>query len=231
MTNKTALMIGNTSGIGAEVTKKLLALDFRVVGVSKSSSSLHHPHYRHFLQDVSATNYRSRLNEILVEYPHIDLCIYFAGIGDQLDWTNLRFETRVFEVNLLGAVITTEIVLTAMQNQDNGHFIGISSMADELTSPDAPSYSATKAGISRYWEGLGIAAKSKSINVSNIRFGFVDTKMAKSPVKPFLMSLDQAAEFILKVIKRPRIRATKPIALVPLVWLLRFIVRAKLLLR
>ena len=231
MNEKVALLIGNTDGIGAKMTNRLLVEGYQVIGLSKSPSNITHPKYTHIVQDVSSIEYRSRLIECLTSSPQVDLCIYFAGIGDQLNWDNLAYETKVFEVNLMAAVITTEIVLNGMLKRGEGHFIGLSSVADMITSSDAPSYSASKSGISKFWEGLGLATKNKNIKISNIRFGFVDTKMAKSPVKPFLITVDTAVEFIFDVIKRPRVRATKPKAILPLLWFLGLLTRTRLWIR
>ncbi len=216
---KTALLIGNSSGIGSQVTKKLLDQNYHVIGISKSESSIVHLNYRHIIKDVCDDNYRVTLEEVLSSIPELNLCIYFAGIGDLLDWNNLNKETKVFNVNLMSAVITTELALIKMQKQNFGHFIGLSSAADVLISSQAPSYSASKAGVSKFWEGLGLAMKNKNIKISNIRFGFVDTKMSKASVRPFLLSADEAAEYLLKIIKKPKIRATKPKLIIPLVWL------------
>jgi short-subunit dehydrogenase len=171
------------------------------------------------------------MNEKAEEIPvlwKIDICIYFAGIGEPLNWNNLSNETKVFEVNLMGAVITTELVLSKFYQQGFGHFIGLSSVADMCISPEAPSYSASKVGISWYWEGLGLSNKKSKIKISNIRFGFVDTKMAKSPVKPFLLTIEKASSFVIDVLKNPRLRATKPIAIVPIMWFLQILNRLRI---
>lgn len=218
---KTAVLIGNTDGIGAECTKRLLELGYQIIGVSRSAQQLVHPQYTHIQKDVTASDFRSSLLSCLDSLPQLDLCIYFAGIGEDIDLQNLQAETQVFAVNLTGAVITTELALTKMQKQNAGHFIGISSLGDMLISTDAPSYTASKIGVSRYWEGLALAFKKQDspIHISNIRFGFVDTKMAKAPVKPFQITKSQATDFILDVITHPRIRASKPKVMLPLVWL------------
>jgi short-subunit dehydrogenase len=186
--------------------------------------------YSHIICDVSSAEYRTQLLSALGRVSKVDLCIYFAGIGDHFDWKNLEFETKVFEVNLMGAVVTTEVVLNKMLKQNSGHFIGLSSLADMIISPESPSYSASKSAVSRYWEGLGIAAKNLNIKISNIRFGFVNTKMAKSPIKPFMLSVDEAVSFIFEVIQNPRVRASKPIAIIPFLYLVSIYQRFRLLL-
>lgn len=228
---KTAILIGNTDGIGADCTQKLLLQGYKVIGLSKSPHSFVHDNYTHIQQDVSALEFRTILQECLNSISKLDLCIYFAGIGVTLDLQNLRAETKVFEVNLMGAVISTELVLNKFQEQQAGHFIGISSLGDMLISVDSPSYTASKIALSRYWEGLGLALRNKNsaIHLSNIRFGFVDTKMAKAPVKPLQISKVEATKFILNVIDKPRIRASKPKLMIPLVWLVSLYEKIKVL--
>jgi short-subunit dehydrogenase len=137
-----------------------------------------------------------------------------------LDLDQLSNETRTFEVNLMAAVITTEIVVRAMITKGHGHFIGLSSLADDLIQAGAPSYCASKAGVSSFWQSLGMAVRSRNVEISTVRFGFVDTKMAKSEKKPFLLTVDQAADFLLRVMERPRLRASYPRSMAALVWLM-----------
>lgn len=226
-----ALVIGNSDGIGLALTRRLLALGYRVIGISKSSSPIDHPGYHHFVQDVAGSEYRTLLQTIVSENPGPRLCVYCAGIGGLLDFANLGFETRVFEVNLMAAVVTTELVLGHMIQKGSGHFIGLSSIADSLTPPEVPSYNASKAGISRYWEGLGLALAGKAVKLTNVRFGFVDTKMAKAKRRPLLMSPDDAAGFIMAQVNKPKIRATKPYAMAAAVWILERYMRLLLFLR
>lgn len=226
---KKALLIGNSDGIGLAVTTKLLALDWNATGISRSQSSLDNPSYRHFIADVTEEKYIDLLGQILEEEQYFDLCIYFAGIGELLDLTDMRSESYVFRVNLLGMVDTATLVIPHMASRSDGHFIGISSLADELHSAEAPSYSASKAGFSNYLEGLALALRPKGVYVTNIRFGFVDTKMAKGSVKPFMISVDRAAANILHCIERKPIRHTVPRIAIPLIKLIGWLLKLRVL--
>src|SRR5689334_5748957 len=157
-----ALVIGNSDGIGLALTQRLLAQGYQVTGLSKSATLIDHPSYQHFVRDVTDPEYRALLRTIPAERPELRLCVYCAGIGGLLDLANLAFDTRVFEVNLMAAVVTTELVLDYMSKKGSGHFIGLSSIADNLTSAETPSYCASKAGISRYWESLALALSGKN---------------------------------------------------------------------
>lgn len=149
------------------------------------------------------------------------MCVYCAGVGELLDLQTMRAERSVFETNLLGAVATAEVVLPAMIRAGRGHFIGLSSQADCLIDSRAPSYSASKAGLTSYLEGLALACRPHGVHVTNVRLGFVDTKMAKSDVRPFMVSPEQAARRIERCIQRRPIRDTNPRRMALLLWLLR----------
>lgn len=220
-----ALLIGNSDGIGLATTKELLKQDWEVFGISRSKSPIVDSSYEHFTVKVQKDEFPAKLKSILKENKSIDLCIYCAGIGELLDPANMEGEVEIIEVNLIGMVKTASQVIPIMVRQGGGHFIGLSSVADELLSPEAPSYHASKAGFSNYLESLALALKPTGVHVTNLRFGFVQTKMAKGEVKPFMMSVDQAAQQVIKCINEKPIHYTTPKIVIPLIkfrkWMMR----------
>ncbi len=215
MDNRTALLVGNSDGIGLAVTVRLLAEGWNVTGISRSRSPVDDPSYYHHVCDVTSNEF-SGLVEAASDPETPDLCIYFAGIGELLDLSDMRGEVHVIDVNLNGMVRTAVVVIPLMVKRGCGHFIGLSSVADELPSAQAPSYHASKAGFSNYLSGLAAAVKPAGVHVTNIRFGFVDTKMAKGDIKPFMMGVEKAAGHVLRCIeKRPAVY-TAPKVIIPL---------------
>jgi short-subunit dehydrogenase len=211
-----ALMIGNSDGIGLAATKRLLTAEWNITGVSKSESPIINSQYSHHVVDVSDRTYPEMLHELLQENP-IDLCIYFAGIGELLDFKDMSGEPKIIDVNLTGMVSTAAAVIPKMVETGKGHFIGISSLADDLLSAEAPSYHASKAGFSNYLGGLALALKPSGVFVTNVRFGFVDTKMAKGDVKPLMMSVEKAVDHLQICIEKKPICYTAPRIAIPLV--------------
>jgi short-subunit dehydrogenase len=219
-----ALLIGNSNGIGLAATRRLLKAGWNVIGISRSESPIANINYHHNVADVGHNKYPEMLDELLAKYS-VDLCIYFAGIGELLDLTDMRDEPRIIDVNLTGMVRTAAAVIPKMVDAGKGHFIGISSFADELLSAEAPSYHASKAGFSNYLGGLALALKPKGVFVTNIRFGFVDTKMAKGDVKPFMMSVEKAIDHLQTCMEKKPIRYTAPRIAIPLVKFLKLMMR------
>lgn len=214
---RTALVLGCSDGIGLQLVRDLLERGWSVSGLSRSPSPVEHEQYRHEVTDFADPSWPAPLEAWTDAGGAPDLCVYCAGIGQELDPTDLGTETRAFEVNLAGLVKTLEVLVPAMVARGSGHVIGLSSLADAMPNWGAPAYAASKAGMSRYLEGLALALRAQGVAVTNIRFGFVDTKMAKSEVKPMMMSVGRASAHVLHAIERRPVRMSRPLAMA---WLL-----------
>ena len=227
MKEKSVLIIGNSSGIGLALTKRLLSLGYQVIGLSKSRSPVADEAYRHIIADVTDDSFCQLLADEVTVTP--DLVIYCAGIGEEFDLSAIVFERKVFEVNLMGAVKTIEALLPKLVENRRGHIIVLSSLADQLISPEAPSYSASKAGLSSYTEGLALVVRQYGVAITNVRFGFVATKMAKGASLPFMMSVDRAVDHLMRCLSKQPIRYSRPRLMAVIVLLVRLIMRLKLL--
>ena len=222
-----AIIVGASTGIGLALAKRLTTAGWTVTGLARSGAGFENERYRHVVADVREPTYRDALAQATERLP--DVCVYCTGIGFEIDFAQAARETDVFATNLMGLVITTELLLPRMIDARAGHIIGISSQADRLIDQYAPSYAASKAGMSSYLEGLALAARSYNVAITNVRFGFVDTAMAKAPgPKPFMVSADRAAQIIERCIRTRPIRKTFPLRMAALVWLLRWKSRVRI---
>lgn len=228
MESRRALVIGNSDGIGLALTKRLLNAGYQVYGISRSASAIEHPGYQHLICDVTSSVYPATLSLLMEAAGSIDVCIYCAGIGELLDLGDLTSEAAVFRTNLLGLVDTTSLIIPAMLARGSGHFVGLSSIADQAISSDAPSYAASKAGVSSYLAGLALALRPRGIHISNVRLGFVDTKMAKAPVRPLMISVEKAVDILMRCLDRRPARLTHPWLMDLLVRVLRWLALIKL---
>ena len=211
-----ALIVGNSDGIGLATTRRLLAAGWKIIGISKSDSPITNTNYHHRVIDVSDDRYSKILKELLLGHP-LDLCLYCVGIGELLDLSDMGIEPKVIDVNLTGMVRTAAEVIPQMVKREKGHFVGISSFADELLSAEAPSYHASKAGFSNYLKGLALALKPKGVRITNVRFGFVDTKMAKGDIKPLMMTVEKAVDHLEFCIRKRPVCYSAPKLAIPLI--------------
>ncbi|GAA2374161.1 SDR family NAD(P)-dependent oxidoreductase [Dactylosporangium salmoneum] len=194
-----ALVVGNSDGIGLALTRRLLAGGWAVAGVSRRGSEVRDERYTHAIADVTGPGFPAALAE--AARPGVDLCVYAAGIGEFLDLEDLAAQTRTLEVNLMGLARTVEAVVPGMAAARRGHLVGLSSLADAAASPQAPAYAASKAGMTTYLRGLALALRPHGVHVTTVRFGFVDTKMAKAPVKPGLVTVERAVDVLMRALR------------------------------
>ncbi len=197
ISSKRAILIGNSDGIGLALSRALLERGWSVLGISRSASKLESEGYQHRVIDVRDDAFPVAVAEAL-HGRAVRLVVYCAGIGEQFSPDALSQDVATFETNLMGLVRTTEQVLPQFLAQRAGALVGLSSMADAMRTAVAPAYGASKAGVSHYLESLGRALKGTDVSVMNVRLGFVDTKMAKSSFKPWLLKPEEAAERILR---------------------------------
>lgn len=205
-----ALIIGNSDGIGSAVTAALAARGDRVVGISRSASPMGPEGPRHEILDVTSPQLPEVIRRLVREEGDFDVCIYCVGIGSELKLPDLSNEARVLDVNLIGMVRTMEALVPDWLARGHGHFVGISSLADDIYAADAPSYSASKAGFSNYLLSMGLKLRRHNVHVTNIRFGFVNTKMARARFRPFTMTREEAAQHVLRCLDRRPLQLSVP---------------------
>lgn len=227
MKSKLVFIIGNSDGIGLALTKKLLLDKWQIIGFSKSASQVEDSKYRHVVVDVTSDDFTHQFESMLQVPP--DVVVYCAGIGEEFNIRSIEFEQKVIQVNLMGAVKTIEAVLPIFIQKKNGQIIVISSLADQIISPDAPSYSASKAGLSNYVEGIALAVRKYGVSITNVRFGFVDSKMSKSEKLPLMMTVEKSVEHLLKCIDKKPIRYSRPRIMAAIVLCMRWFTALKLL--
>lgn len=133
-----------------------------------------------------------------------------AGIGGltlvpRLDPAALR---AMLDVNVVGVANAIDAVLPGMIARGTGHIVGISSVAGYRGMPWMAAYSASKAALTTYLEGLRPALKRRGVTVTTVFPGFVRTGLTegtpfRKPVR--MLEPEQAAGYIVRAIeRRPR---------------------------
>ena len=139
-----------------------------------------------------------------------DVLVACAGFGRlssalDLDLDGLR---QMFEVNVVGVARSIEAVLPGMFERGSGHILGVASVAGYRGMPWMPGYSASKAALATYLEGLRPALKRRGVSITTVYPGFVRTGMTvetpfRDPV-PMLEPEDAAEHLVYAVVRRPR---------------------------
>jgi len=149
---------------------------------------------------------RDVFTRCVAELGPIDRLVANAGLGESTPARHFDGEVvaKVMEVNYLGAVYCIEQILPAMLERQQGHIVGVSSLASYIGMPGSGAYCASKAALSSMLTSLRVELRSKGVDVSTICPGFIRTPMTdRNKFKmPFLMELDDAATLMHRAINR-----------------------------
>ncbi|MEO5372954.1 MAG: SDR family NAD(P)-dependent oxidoreductase [Alphaproteobacteria bacterium] len=154
----------------------------------------------------------------------LDLVIANAGIsaGTGGAGGEAAAQTRaIFAVNVDGVLNTVLPVIPLMRQRGRGQIAIMSSIAGFRGLPGAPAYSASKAAVKVWGEGLRGWLAGDGIAVSVICPGYIETPMTavnQFPM-PFLMSPERAAAHIRRGLAGNRGRIAFPWPMVVAIWL------------
>jgi len=135
---------------------------------------------RHDIRQTGQT--QAIINQAETNFGTLDLIIVNAGIGKfnlELDWEICE---SVLKTNVFGVTKALIDSYKYFRQHGKGHLVNVSSIASLLGGAANPTYNASKAYQANFMEALWIkASKSKKnkIAVTDIRPGFVDTKLAQ----------------------------------------------------
>ena len=137
------------------------------------------------------------------------------GTQDQLE-ADPAYAHRVLSVNFANTVYFCELARTRMQARGPGTLCVFSSVAGERGRKPVILYGASKAGLTRYLEGLDHKYRSSGLRTICVKPGFVKTSMTaglKPP--PFAGEPEQVAKIVLRGIERGT-----PVVYAPAIWAL-----------
>ena len=154
---------------------------------------------------------------------NLDLVIANAGISAGTDGGPESTEQieKIIQVNINGVLNTINPAIEIMEKQKKGQVALMSSLAGFRGLPSSPAYSASKAAVRVYGEGLRGSLAKIGIKVNNICPGYIKTPMTdvnKFPM-PFLMDVKKAAKIIKFGLEKNKSRIAFPLPLYFVVWL------------
>ncbi len=214
-----AIVVGASSGIGAEIARQLAASGCAVALLGRRESELRTVADGIAKAGVGRAIVRAHdvrkhdavpvlLEELIAELGGLDLLVYAAGVmrvprEGEYDAARDRSE---LEINLLGAMAWTSPVAARFEAQRKGTIVALSSIAGERGRRSFPAYSTSKAGLSAWMEALRNRVSRYNVNIVTVKPGFVDTTMLdhveRKPGGFLLTSVPRGAELILQAARR-----------------------------
>ncbi|TKI71041.1 SDR family NAD(P)-dependent oxidoreductase [Sulfurimonas crateris] len=164
------VVTGASSGIGKEIARRLLLLDYKVIGVSRGVKK----------EDFDSQNFTPLQADLSDEKSTLATCkklsnedIYMlvncAGFGrfephEELD--NKTITDMVF-LNLTAPMLLANALLRNLK-KNSGYLININSIEALRSSKFAGVYGATKAGLKAFGDSLFEETRKSSLSVTNI---------------------------------------------------------------
>ena len=182
--SKLAVVTGATSGIGAALSRRLIAEGATVIGVGRRRDALAAEAARgegRFIPvcaDLASSAGRTRaIAEISDRAPRLDLLVNNAGEAAYASPGELGAAGwhRLFEINVHAAC---ELSVALAPRLTGGHLINVSSVTARF-SPNArfAAYAATKAALDRATEALRLELDPLGVHVTTIAPGLVETPL------------------------------------------------------
>jgi 2-hydroxycyclohexanecarboxyl-CoA dehydrogenase len=185
LAERTALVTGGASGIGAATCRRLAAEGARVAvtdvnaeGAGEVADEIDGAGYE--LDVRSDDSIRAAVQATERDLGSIDVLVNNAGY-DEWGWftdTDPALWDRVLGVNLRGVIAVTHAVLPGMQERRRGRIVNTASEAGRVGSSGSAVYSAAKAGV------IGF---TKAIAIENGRYGITCNAVAPGPIETSLL--------------------------------------------
>ncbi|WP_181764637.1 SDR family NAD(P)-dependent oxidoreductase [Streptomyces albidus (ex Kaewkla and Franco 2022)] len=186
MTNRTAVISGASSGIGAATARQLAAAGYRVVLTARRrdridalARELTDAGHEALARPLDVTD-RAAVDAFAAELDRCDVLINNAGgalgvdpvaTSDPADWR------RMYEVNVLGVLHLTQALLPALVDSPSGEgtVLIVSSTAGHATYEGGGGYVAAKHGAHVLAETLRLELCGKPVRIIEIAPGMVKT--------------------------------------------------------
>jgi 3-oxoacyl-[acyl-carrier protein] reductase len=204
-----AAVTGGAQGIGRAIVERFLASGAvvaiwdRDLPLAQKTTKELEKHGKILAVSVDVTNYKDverARDETLKAFGRIDILVNNAGIaGPNVTTWDYPLEAwrHVMSINLDGQFHCCKAVVPGMIAQNYGRIVNIASVAGKEGNPNAPAYSASKAGVISLTKSLAKETAGKDISVNCIT-----PAAAKTAI--FDQMTQQHIDFMLSKIPRGR---------------------------
>ena len=214
--NKIVVITGASSGIGEALARELFRRGCRLGLIARRGDRLDSIANelsavdRRVATAVADVSVRGQLVDAIAQIKNelgpIDIMIANAGIGpvEKVDPLQVDEIELMMRTNYLGTVYSVAAVLPEMLQRGSGQLVAISSLAAYKGLPGCWGYSASKAAINAFMEGLRLEVRDRGVRVTTICPGYVRTPLTEHNVgaMPGLMEPDAAARRIVRAMER-----------------------------
>ncbi|MEA3228258.1 MAG: SDR family NAD(P)-dependent oxidoreductase [Campylobacterota bacterium] len=167
---KIAVITGASSGIGKAIALRLLALNYKVIGISRTidNTIITDKNFIPIQTDLSNTKGVDFTRRELQKYS-ISILINSAGMGRFAphEEFNSKTITEMTFLNLTAPMLLTNLLLRNLK-KNSGYLININSIEALRASKFSAVYSATKTGLRAFSDSLFEETRKSELSITNI---------------------------------------------------------------
>ncbi|MDG5768127.1 SDR family NAD(P)-dependent oxidoreductase [Balneolales bacterium ANBcel1] len=213
--SKKAIIIGASSGIGAQIAIDLsargytLGLTARRLALMEQElkPKLATPSHFEYMDVVDIEASIQVIRKLVRKMGGIDLIIINAGVSGSSSRMERQAAEELIRINVLGFAGMLHEAYRIFQKQGHGHIVGISSIASLLPHPNGSAYNASKAFVSNYLDSIRLRIKRRNENivVTDVLPGYVLTPMTRENKRMFWVAgVEKASAQIVDDIEKKR---------------------------
>lgn len=181
---KVIVITGTSAGIGLSLAEYFGKKGHKVYGLSRKT--VENNFFTSISTDITEKEQIDKtISQILSQEGNIDILINNAGMGmvGSVEDATKEDITKLFNLNLIGAVQMMSAILPNMRKQQKGQIINISSIGSEMGLPFRGFYSASKSALDKVTEAIRYEVSSWNIEVCSVHLGDIKTNIAENRVK------------------------------------------------
>jgi NAD(P)-dependent dehydrogenase (short-subunit alcohol dehydrogenase family) len=213
---KTVFLTGASSGIGLAIAQLLLNAGHEVWGTSRDPRRLPNDPKLHpvFLDLADLDSVRRSFENALREAGHFDVIINNAGSGHFGPAESLSADVwqTHFQTLATAQIELCRLAVRAMNDQNSGLIINVTSLASRLPVPFMCAYNAAKAAMASFTMTLQLELRSRNIHVVDLQPADICTPFNDSVLRMEISDPQLAAtvDHAWKIVDRNLKAAPKP---------------------
>jgi short-subunit dehydrogenase len=229
--NKVIVVTGGGNGMGRELALQLLKKGASVavadvdekgmIETAEQAGDLAKNLSTHLLDITDRNKVNDFPKAVIQAHGRVDGLINNAGIIQPfIDVKDLDYEhiDRVMNINFYGTLFMTKAFIPHLFKRPEAHIANVSSMGGFIPFPGQTFYSASKAAVKLFTEGLYAELKDTQVNVTVIHPGAINTNITKNSGVEMhngsdsdsqnikTLSPEKAAEIMIEAIEKNKFR-------------------------
>lgn len=226
--NRTIVITGASSGIGAALAIRLAKPEHRLVLVARRADRLAEvaatcradgSEVHEVVGSVVGAATISSISTLANQSENQIVLVNNAGnatfgpTADQEQW----IVDEMIDVHLRASIKLVQAVLPTMISAKTGQIFNISSIVVDIAFPESAVYTAVKSGLSGFSRALASEVRKHGIRVTDVRPGATDTEIwtETSPDRSQMIPAERIADIVASLIESPMDHAVDEIVITP----------------